>query len=270
VFGHASSRRKVKAICRSCYSDYQSPLLRRLHTILLAQDLTNLQPVNLCEGHDGWQSYPNVVDAMGGLNQYQQAAMHQSLHAPGGVGIVTGPPGTGKTHFIVALTKVLTLLGHKVLLCAPSNESTDHLARSIDWKCLELGVIRVYRPGAEEQQMKSGQHNKGEDEDELVSRSMDVVSTLAQVRGDKRGKMALKNLCLTARCIERASQMKDERAQLNPSQQSQCPNVDAFLQVLRMYNEKQRPNKQQLVECGKQNKEIVKSVLTRASVVVTT
>ncbi|KAH0538345.1 hypothetical protein FGG08_005040 [Glutinoglossum americanum] len=110
--------------------------------------------------------------------------------------------GTGKTHPTVALTKVLVALGHKDLLCAPSNDSTDHLAVAVYRKYPELDTIRVYRPGAKEQQLKNWQSSQAED-NELVARAMDVASTLAQIKGDKRSRMPHKELSLMAHCVDR-------------------------------------------------------------------
>jgi hypothetical protein len=104
--------------------------------------------------------------------------MLHALCALGGIGIITGPSRTGKTHLIVALTKVLSVLGYKVLLCAPSNDSTDHLAGAIHGKYPKLGVIRVYRPTAEELHIKGGTTNRedghADEDDVLVSKSIDI------------------------------------------------------------------------------------------------
>jgi AAA domain len=271
VFGHASAMRKIKAIHRLCYDSCKSPMLSRMRTILLARDFSNLELVDLCSVYADWQKDTTINAVMEGLNEYQQFALKHVLCAPGGIGIITGPPGTGKTHLIVALTKVLTILGWKVLLCAPSNESTDHLAGSIHRKYPELGTIRVYRPTAEESHLKSGQAGQEEDEndEELISRNIDVINTLAQVKGDKRNKMTHKVLSLSERCVREAQRIQERNRESN-FQETGNLDVSAFLRILELYRDKLRPTKSHLKESGKQLKKLSKSILGEAKVVVTT
>ena len=259
VLGRASSRRKVKAIHRLCYDTLKSPMLTRLRKILLGQEVEDLEPADLCQEHgDRWTEIPGILEVIGQLDKYQNEAVVHALHPPGGIGIITGPPGTGITHPTVALTKVLVVLGHKVLLCAPGNESTYHLAGVVHAKYPELDVIRVYRPSTEEQQQKVGMTSKT-GEDELVTRTMDVVSTLAQVKGDKRSRMTHKHLSLTTHCVKRALEIQSKKAQLGLDLDQQSPSlleVDAFLNVLNMYETGQRPTKEMIEESGKQLKYI--------------
>jgi ATP-dependent RNA/DNA helicase IGHMBP2 len=64
------------------------------------------------------------------LNASQNEAMHQIVNAQD-LAIVHGPPGTGKTTTLVEAISKLSALGQKILVCAPSNAATDHLASSL-------------------------------------------------------------------------------------------------------------------------------------------
>ena len=75
------------------------------------------------------------------LNDAQKAAISGMLIA-GTMGIVHGPPGTGKTTTLVALTKQLLKTERKILVCAPSNNAVDLLSKKLN----EIG-IQVVRIG---------------------------------------------------------------------------------------------------------------------------
>ncbi len=75
------------------------------------------------------------------LNPSQLEAI-QMAHQTNRIGIVHGPPGTGKTTTLVALIKELGTYEKKVLVAAPSNNAVDLLARLLD----EQG-LRVLRMG---------------------------------------------------------------------------------------------------------------------------
>ena len=138
--------------------------------------------------------------------------MLHALCTSGSIRIITSSPGTGKTHLIIALIKVMLTLNYKVLLCAPSNDSTNHLASAIHHKYPELEVIRVYRLTAEEQQIKGEMSDREErytntKEDVHIFSTIDAISTLAQMQRDKRGRVAHKHLCLILYCIQRMIQI---------------------------------------------------------------
>jgi hypothetical protein len=60
------------------------------------------------------------------LNPSQRNALQQSLSAAtalGGFQIIVGPPGCGKTHFLVALLAKCLLRGVRVMVSAPSNKA---------------------------------------------------------------------------------------------------------------------------------------------------
>lgn len=61
------------------------------------------------------------------LNESQQEAVSK-INGNEPIVIVHGPPGTGKTTTLVASIAELVKNGEKVLVCAPSNAATDHIA----------------------------------------------------------------------------------------------------------------------------------------------
>lgn len=79
-------------------------------------------------------NYPN-------LNDSQNVAINGLLCAHR-IGIIHGPPGTGKTTTIVSLAKSLLQSEKKILVCAPSNNAVDLLASR-----LSAGGMKVLRIG---------------------------------------------------------------------------------------------------------------------------
>lgn len=81
-----------------------------------------------------------VVPVSGTLNPSQMAAIGTSLQAPY-LSIIHGPPGTGKTTTLVALTENLLKNEKQILVCASSNNAVDLLARRL-WS-RGITVLRV-------------------------------------------------------------------------------------------------------------------------------
>ncbi|MDF1696491.1 MAG: AAA domain-containing protein [Saprospiraceae bacterium] len=77
----------------------------------------------------------------GHLNEHQTLAIRGILEASQ-MGIIHGPPGTGKTTTLSALVKSILIHEKRILVCAPSNNAVDLLAKKIS----ELGV-KVVRIG---------------------------------------------------------------------------------------------------------------------------
>lgn len=63
------------------------------------------------------------------LNDQQKSAVHTFSQLSSGVGLLVGPPGTGKTSTLVKLIANLVLQKKRVLVTAPSNKAVQVLAR---------------------------------------------------------------------------------------------------------------------------------------------
>ena len=75
------------------------------------------------------------------LNPSQQDAV-KTLVADNPIGVLHGPPGTGKTTTLIEVTLQLIKQGKKVAVCAPSNAAVDHFASGL----LSKGVA-IFRMG---------------------------------------------------------------------------------------------------------------------------
>lgn len=87
-----------------------------------------------------------------GLNSSQEKALNKVLSAQD-VGIIHGPPGTGKTTTLVHAIHEAVKTEKQVLVCAPSNAAVDLLAE----KLCEVGleVIRIGHPARVNEQSLS-------------------------------------------------------------------------------------------------------------------
>jgi len=75
------------------------------------------------------------------LNESQNVAL-KTICSAEDVAIVHGPPGTGKTTTLVESMMEVLKEEKQIMVCAPSNAATDHLA-----KCLSAKGLRVVRLG---------------------------------------------------------------------------------------------------------------------------
>lgn len=110
----------------------------------------------------GELSPASVEDALKGLSltQSQRAGVDHLRALPNGIGLFKGPPGTGKTHFIIEA--ILPLLTHpkatgpnKILILSPSNDPVDNVARAISTRTKQAGldklvIIRLHSWSSEE------------------------------------------------------------------------------------------------------------------------
>lgn len=67
----------------------------------------------------------------GNVNASQETAIKGVINT-GHIGIIHGPPGTGKTTTLVTLIKTLLNYEKRILVCAPSNNAVDLLAYKLD------------------------------------------------------------------------------------------------------------------------------------------
>ena len=78
------------------------------------------------------------------LNDSQNAALHAAVSSP--LTLLWGPPGTGKSHTIVAILQELLLLdpSRRILVAAPTHNAVDNVMRKYVEKVGDLGnPIRV-------------------------------------------------------------------------------------------------------------------------------
>ncbi len=119
---------------------------RQMAAIMSAKDsrgrLGHLRKVLLGEAAPEFTEEPQLQFRTD-LNPSQQAAVRFGLSARE-VGIIHGPPGTGKTTTVVELIIQAVKRGDKVLACGPSNTSVDNLLERL----VDAGqkVVRVGHP----------------------------------------------------------------------------------------------------------------------------
>jgi len=112
--------------------------LAELRDVLLLQKSTRVSA-------DFQKSIPN-------LNQSQSNAVNLALNSID-VTLIHGPPGTGKTTTVIALTKELVALGEKVMLTAASNTAVDLLALKTSEEGLR--VLRIGNPARVDEKIES-------------------------------------------------------------------------------------------------------------------
>lgn len=76
------------------------------------------------------QLNPQQEKLFSGLNDHQRDSVSNALCAKD-LAVVHGPPGTGKTHTLVAYIMAEVLRGSRVLVVAPSNVAVDNIAERL-------------------------------------------------------------------------------------------------------------------------------------------
>ncbi|KAI9007107.1 P-loop containing nucleoside triphosphate hydrolase protein [Gaertneriomyces semiglobifer] len=85
-------------------------------------------------------AYPAVKFFDDTLNASQKEAVKFCL-ATKEIGLIHGPPGTGKTHTVVELIRQLVKEGQRVLVCGPSNISVDNIVERLAPSKIQLARV---------------------------------------------------------------------------------------------------------------------------------
>ena len=140
--------------------------------------------------------HPKLLDADGDLTFFngkldisQKEAVEFCLKQKE-VGIVHGPPGTGKTTTVVEIIRQAVRSGEKVLVCAPSNVAVDNLVERL--ARAKVKVVRLGHPARVNQGLV--QHSldaiiSNSDEGALVR---DIYRELDKVMAGNRGSNRMK------------------------------------------------------------------------------
>lgn len=115
-----------------------------MQAVIASQDLSIVAlrdgltaPLTLQEAHLSAARRYSLPDY---INPSQQQAVRQAIAARH-VAVIHGPPGTGKTTTVCALVQTLLQHERQILVCAPSNNAVDLLAKKMD--AVGLRVLRI-------------------------------------------------------------------------------------------------------------------------------
>jgi superfamily I DNA and/or RNA helicase len=154
-------RRQLAAMARGRIAKKRARQLR--------DALLNQRPIRAAQ--------PQPVQFFSALNPPQQDAVKFALGSPD-VGIVHGPPGTGKTTTLSEIIYQAVQRGDRVLACAPSNTAVDNLLERL--VAMMPGVLRVGHPARVFESLR------GHTLDELVDNdpSSDVIRDMRRELGE--------------------------------------------------------------------------------------
>lgn len=126
------------------------------------------------------------------LNSQQNAAVDTALRATN-LAVIHGPPGTGKTHTLIAYISEEVRRGSRLLVVAPSNVAVDNIVeRLADASFAHLNIVRVGHPARVTNSVYSHTleaHVAASDEAKLaedVRRELDALHTRKKRSGGER------------------------------------------------------------------------------------
>lgn len=212
-----SARRLVNAL--NILHDGKSDKHKVLRRILRATDFSRIK---LGSSLSGSESYPNhareIESLQTSLSASQKAVWDQIPNSTNFIEFITGPFGTGKTTFIVYLTRCLTILGKKVLLCCSSNAAVDILAKKLNDAAPELRALRF--------------HSMATETNAITSKSQRYKKDLAEKMKATDGD-SIEQLTYTDQAMEAAGDESTKQATRDdPSEDTHDENDDSKLQTL--------------------------------------
>lgn len=144
------------------------------------------------------------------LNPAQQAAVRLGLEVHD-VGLIHGPPGTGKTRTLVALMHEAVRQGRSVLATAPSNLAVDNMMQRL--VALKVKVVRLGHPARVMPELQAHSLSVLIAEHEDVRRARSLVREAFQLRrrADKSTRTRLDRKARGAMRYEAKQLIKDAR-----------------------------------------------------------
>ena len=130
----------------------------------------------------------SVNNLLSNLSPSQLGAFEHIKQTKHDIVFVKGPPGTGKTTFIITFLQILCHLNHSWIACAPSNSATDHLATVLQQKCPQLGAIRFHSYDNEARAIRRQERDltrREETEDNAADKVDDKSNEKAAVEAEK-------------------------------------------------------------------------------------
>ena len=135
-----------RGVALAPFARAESGLAARLHALAEAGDRT---PAARCFGGVDWGAAFGWLAARQGLHlaPAQEAAVQMALTCP--VSVLTGGPGTGKTHTLRALLALAWAKGLRCMLGAPTGRAAKRMAEATGHAAATLHRVLELRPGGQ-------------------------------------------------------------------------------------------------------------------------